>query len=236
MSESVSPQPFDAQHAAGYDDRWRPLAPLRDSLHLQMRFILQPLPAGARVLCVGVGTGAELLALAAFFPGWRFVAVDPSGPMLDVCRRKASAAGILERCEFHAGFVHELPPGEPCDAATTLLVSQFLTDRERRVEFFCEVARRLRPGAPLVTADLALAPAGQHEGLLLVWQEMMRHVGAGEAQIRAMLAAYGRDVALVPPPELEALLREGGFEEPVLFSQSLLIHAWFARRRAGAAG
>lgn len=58
---------FDAQHAAAYDDRWAPLAPMRDSLHLQMRFILQRLPERARVLCAGVGTGAELLALARFF-------------------------------------------------------------------------------------------------------------------------------------------------------------------------
>jgi len=230
MSESATPRPFDAQHAANYDDRWVPLAPLRDSLHLQMRFILQSLPADARVLCVGIGTGAELLALAAFFPGWRFVAIDPAAPMLEMCRRKAAAAGILDRCEFHACFVHELPPGEPFDAATALLVSQFITDRAHRAGFFREVARRLRPAGWLITADLTTAPAGQHESLLGVWQQMMRHVGASEAQIQALLTSYGRDVALLPATAMEALLVEGGFDRPVRFSQSLLINAWYARR------
>jgi tRNA (cmo5U34)-methyltransferase len=68
MSESSAAKPFDAEHAAKYDERWAPLAPLNASLHLQMRLILQELPAAAHVLCVGVGTGAELLALAKIFP------------------------------------------------------------------------------------------------------------------------------------------------------------------------
>lgn len=222
-------QPFDAQHAASYDERWAPLAPLRDSLHLQMRFILQELPAAARVLCVGVGTGAELLALARAFPGWHFVALDPSAPMLDVCRRKAVEAGVADRCEFHAGYLPDLPPGEPFDAATTILVSQFITDRTRRTDFFRDIARRLRPDGLLVTADLTAAPAGRHESLLVLWSQMMRHIGASEAQIQAMLASYGRDVALLPAPALEALLTQAGFVRPVRFSQSLLIHAWCAR-------
>ncbi len=234
MSETTQPRPFDAQHAANYDERWAPLAPLRDSLHLQMRFILQGLPAGARVLCVGVGTGAELLALARFFPGWCFTAVEPSAPMLEVCRHKAAEAGITERCAFHACYLHELPATEAFDAATTILVSQFITDRPRRTDFFRAIARRLRPEGVLVTADLTPAPAGQHESLLGVWSQMMRHIGAGEAQIQAMLASYGRDVALLPPAEMEELLIEAGFTRPVRFSQSLLIHAWFARLAPGA--
>jgi tRNA (cmo5U34)-methyltransferase len=44
-----------------------------------------------------------------------------------------------------------------------------------------------------------------------------------------MLATYGREVALLTAPELETLLAESGFARPVHFSQSLLIHAWFAR-------
>jgi tRNA (cmo5U34)-methyltransferase len=229
MSAPAQPRPFDAQHAAGYDDRWAPLAPLRDSLHLQMRFILQELPADARVLCVGVGTGAELLALARFFPGWRFVALDPSAPMLDVCRRKADEAGIAGRCEFHAARLSGLPPGEPFDAATAILVSQFITDPAARTAFYREIAQRLRPDGLLVTADLTTAPAGQHESLLDVWSQMMRHIGASEAQIQAMLAGYGRDVALLPAAALEGLLTGAGFVRPVKFSQSLLIHAWYAR-------
>ena len=46
---------FD-QQAAGYDRQWAKTAPIRDCLFL-LEPLLAPLPAEARVLCVGVGTG-----------------------------------------------------------------------------------------------------------------------------------------------------------------------------------
>lgn len=235
MNPPATPNHFDQQSAARYDERWAPLAPLRDSLHLQMRLILQELPTDARILCIGVGTGAELLALARAFPSWRFVAVDPSAPMLDVCRQRAEQAGIAGRCEFHAAYLHELPADLRCDAATAILVSQFVTDPAQRIAFFREIARRLRPGAPLVSADLGHLPAGQHEQLLPVWRRLQALSGATPEQIEKTMTAYGREVAVLPPAEIEAMLLQAGFSAPALFSQSLLIHAWFARRADPAA-
>ncbi|OAM90393.1 hypothetical protein OH491_01640 [Termitidicoccus mucosus] len=125
--------------------------------------------------------------------------------------------------------MHELPSGVEFHAATAILVSQFLTERTQRVGFFHEIGNRLRPSGLLVTADITPTPRDQHESLLGVWKQMMRYVGATEEQVEAMLASYGRDVVLLPTDEMEALLKEAGFPAPVHFSQSLLIHAWYAR-------
>lgn len=231
MSQPSAPNHFDAQQAANYDERWAPLAPLRDSLHLQISMVFRELPAAAHLLCVGAGTGAEILALAGLYPAWRFTVVEPSAPMLEICRRKAVEAGIAERCRFHGGYVDSLPEdGAQFDAATALLVSHFITDRSQRVAFFREIASRLRPGGLVITADLTTAPADRHASLFKVWQQLLCHAGATTEQVEAMITAYERDVALLPEPELEALLIEAGFAGPVRFSQSLLIHAWFARR------
>lgn len=224
------PDHFDARQAANYDERWAPLAPLRDSLHLQIALVFRALPPAAHVLCVGAGTGAEILALARFFPDWRFTVVEPSAPMLEICRRKAAEAGIAGRCDFHGGYVESLPGDAIFDGATALLVSHFLTDREQRTAFFRAIASRLRSGGVMITADLTTGPAGKHERLFAVWQQMMRHAGATEEQIHALLDAYGRDVALLTEAGMESLLVEAGFAFPVRFSQSLLIHAWFASR------
>lgn len=143
---------------------------------------------------------------------------------------QSDGSSVAARCEFHGAYVQELAAMEPFHAVTTILVSQFITDRARRVDFFRDLAQRLQPDGVLITADLTTAPAGQHEGLLGVWLEMMRHVGAEEAQIQTMLAAYGRDVALLTVAEIESLLADAGFVAPVRFSQSLLIQAWFARK------
>ena len=59
---------FDQERASSYDKRFAKLAPLRDALHLLMRVILSELPTDAHILCVGVGTGSELIYLAQNFP------------------------------------------------------------------------------------------------------------------------------------------------------------------------
>jgi tRNA (cmo5U34)-methyltransferase len=230
MSNTINPNDFGSKNAALYDERWRPLAPMRDSLHLQSSLILQSLPADARILCVGAGTGAEVVALARQFAGWRFLALDISEPMLAICRERVAEEGIAHRCAFHVGYLHDLPQCAPFDAATSILVSHFIVERAQRTAFFRELANRLCAGGFLITADLCVAATGTHQNLLGVWQQMMRHAGGSNEQIEAMLASYGNEVSLLNISEMEALLVEAGFSAPVHFSQSLLIHAWYAQR------
>ena len=87
---------FD-QQAASYDERWARTAPIRNALHFLLEAVFAPLPAEARVLCIGAGTGEEILHLAQCRPGWTFTAVEPSGAMLHVLRDKAIRAGIEQR-------------------------------------------------------------------------------------------------------------------------------------------
>ncbi|MBX3650659.1 MAG: class I SAM-dependent methyltransferase [Burkholderiales bacterium] len=135
---------FD-QQAAGYDRQWAKMAPIREALYYLLESVFAALPADARLLCVGVGTGTELAHLAAKFPGWRFTAVEPSGAMLDVCRQRAEAGGFATRCTFHEGYLESLPADGLHDAATCFLVSQFFLDPEVRTEFFRAIAARLMP-------------------------------------------------------------------------------------------
>ena len=222
---------FDQKCASGYDQQWSKLAPFRDALHLLMGAVLAELRADARILCVGVGTGPELINLAQRFPGWRFVAVEPSAPMLDVCRRKADECGIAARCEFHEGYLETLPIGEEFDAATSLLVSQFILDRNARTGFFRGIADRLRAGGYLINADLA-SDAGPeaYQSLLDVWFRVMRSGDLTPEAIEKMRAAYDRDVALIPPGEVGEIIAAGGFDAPIQFLQTGLIRAWYARR------
>ena len=235
MPSSDTPPFFGEKQAATYDERFEKLAPLRGALHLLTAAVLAELPADARVLCVGAGTGAELLHLARTFPRWQFTAVDPSVPMLDVCRRKAGEAGVASRCTFHAGYLGSLPPAEPFHAATSILVSQFILDAGARADFYRLIAGRLVPDGLLVSADLASdvgSPA--YQGLLEVWFRMMKAADQSVEQLEAMRTAYQRDVAVLPPGRVSALMAAGGFDAPVQFLQTGLIHAWYARRSASA--
>jgi tRNA (cmo5U34)-methyltransferase len=222
---------FDRDRAPSYDKMWAKLAPTRDAIHLLIRAILADLPADARILCVGVGTGAELLDLAQAFPRWQFTAVEPAIPMLDICRQKAEASGITARCTFHEGYLDSLPESDSFDAATSLLVSHFIMQPEDRSNFFHQIALRLRPQGYLISSDIAYdLSCSTYPGILEIWLQMMKSAGLPEEQIDKMRHVYGRDVAVLPLPAVASIIAAGGFDSPVLFFQSLLIHAWYAKR------
>ena len=189
--------PFGEAGAALYDERWKPLAALRDNLDLQTALVFRALPADSHCLCVGGGTGAELLALARYFPGWRFTVVEPAPAMLAICRRHAEEAGITPRCEFHAGYTATLDPAARFDAATAILVSQFITVTDERRRFYADIARRLKSTGLLVTADLILPPTQQRAQLFEVWGRMMVHAGTPAKEVESKLRVLQEQVALV---------------------------------------
>jgi tRNA (cmo5U34)-methyltransferase len=221
---------FD-QQAAGYDAQWARTAPIRDCLHLLLDAQFAALPADARVLCVGVGTGAEMAHLALKHPGWRFTAVEPSEAMLGVCRRRAEEGGFADRCEFHEGYLDSLPAGPVHDAATCFLVSQFILDLPARGAFFRGIADRLKPGGLLASSDLASDVCSpEYDVLLAAWMRMMAAAEVSPQAMARMRQAYAHDVGVLPPAEIASIIATGGFELPVQFFQAGLIHGWVSRR------
>ena len=228
---SVVPTYFGKAHAPFYDERATKFVPVRDALNFLVRLFLADLPSASRILCVDAGTGAELLDLATAFPGWRFTAVEPSPPMLEICYRKVDEAGIASRCHFHEGYLDSLPGAEPFNAATALLVSQFLIDSNQRRDFFDQIAKRLRPGGHLINADLASSlHSSALESLFEIW---LRSHGQTPEAAKASQKGWGKDVAVSRAEEIESIIAGAGFERPILFYQALFIHAWHARSPGG---
>lgn len=223
---------FDGQ-AATYDQQWAKLAAFRDGVHLLMASVFASQPAQARMLCIGAGTGAEIHFLADRFPGWRFVAVEPSAGMVEAATRRAREHGYADRCTFHTGYLETLADAGPFDCASSLLVSQFILDEGERTRFFAGIASRLKPGAVLVTSDLASDVSSHaYASLLEVWLRTMAATDLGPDRLRQMREAYARDVAILPPPRIQALVTAAGFSTPVQFYQAGLIHAFYCQRPA----
>ena len=223
---------FD-QQAAGYDKQWAGMAPIREALYLLLDALFVGLPDDARILCVGAGTGAEIAHLAERFPGWRFTALDPSGAMLEVCRQRAERGGFAHRCDYHEGYLETLAAGQAYDGATCFLVSQFLTDVQARTGFFRQIGQRLKPGGLLANADLASdihSPA--YEVLLPGWMTLMSSAGVDAQMMERARAAYARDVAVLPAPQVADIIQAGGFTAPTQFFQAGLMHGWVCQREA----
>jgi len=232
MSDEQLSAIFNKDLAASYDEKFAKLAPMKEVLHLSIRILLSELPENANILCVGAGTGAELIYLAQAFPLWRFTVVEPAPAMLDICRQRAEINGITSRCCFHNGFLASLPSDEQFDAATCLLVSQFILDKTERRALFSTIAERLYPGGTLVSADLSGDTTSiEFKRLFEIWMKMLAYSGMSAEQLQGYQGSFGKDTAVLPQQEVADMIAVSGFNRPTLFLQTLLINAWSSKRQ-----
>jgi tRNA (cmo5U34)-methyltransferase len=104
--------------------------------------------------------------------------------------------------------------------------------QDQRRNFFSQIASRLCPNGYLVSADLASdMSASAYQGLLEIWPRMLKYSEVPAEEAEKFRASLGRDIAVLPPLEVESIIASSGFDTPVLFLQTLLIHAWYARRK-----
>jgi tRNA (cmo5U34)-methyltransferase len=231
---TASAAKFDSDRAGEYEKQSRIALAGYDACHeLSACMLAAALGAGtaASILVVGAGGGAqEIVTAGRLEPNWRFTAVDPSQPMLDLAVQRLTAAGLAARTDVRLGYVDGLPADAIFDAATLIGVLHHLPGPEAKANILKSIAKRLKPGAPLILAGNYYAYASQPL-LLAAWGERWRMQGASADEVKAKLSKIlqGAD-----PPHSEAvvasLLGGAGFGEPVRFFGSLFWGAWLARR------
>ena len=192
---------------------------LADLYRMAAILLAERAPDDADILVVGAGGGLELSAFAEAQPGWRFTGVDPSAAMLDLARRTLGPLGA--RADLRLGTVDAAPSG-PFDGATSLLTLHFL-DRDERLRTLREIHRRLRPGAALVVAHHSAADGAD----LTSWLSRSLTF-AGTPGTPDAATQMAQRLPVLTTEEDEALLREAGFSEIVLFYAALSFRGWVA--------
>lgn len=232
MNESTAK--FDPQRANEYETQSRIGLAGYEACHELAACVLSAhLGRGGNrsVLVAGAGgTAQEVRSIGLLEPGWRFTAVDPSQPMLDLAVSRMEAAGLMARVEARLGLVDDLPVSQRFDAATLIGVLHHLPGDEAKLKVLGSIAARLPPGAPLVLACNRYAYASQ-PFLLKAWAERWRMNGASDGEVQAKL---GKILQGADPPASEdavfTLLAKSGFERPQLFFASLFWGAWIATK------
>lgn len=234
-SSSEAARKFDPARAAEYETQSRIALAGYDACHeLAACMLAAAIGSGgeARILVAGAGGGAkEIVTAAPLEPRWRFAAIDPSRPMLDLAVARLQENGLLERTEVILGVVDDLPAEASIDGATLIGVLHHLAGDAAKRDILGALARRLKPGAPLVLAGNRYAYKSQPL-LLAAWGERWRMHGASPEEVQAKL---GKILQGADPPHSEEAVAElldgAGFEPPLRFFASLFWSAWLARRR-----
>lgn len=228
---------FDASRAEEYARQARIGLAGYDACHELSACVLAaalPQRKNAKVLVVGAGgTGGEVIAAAHLEPGWTFVAVDPSAPMLDFARAQIDAADLAPRVTFIDGDLSAVPPDAEFDAALMIGVLHHVADDADKRTLLHDIAGRLRPGASFVLAGNCRSYASEPL-LQAAWANRWRLSGADENEVQEKLNKIMSGAA---PPESEekvvSLLAEAGFDTPKRFFSSLFWGAWHTRRADG---
>ena len=128
----------------GQDPRWR-------------RFLATRVdPADSdKVLDVATGTGAVAIELVQR-TGCSVIGVDQSGEMLEEAERRIVSAGLEERVSLTQARAESLPFDDASfDALTFTYLLRYVDDPEATLR---ELARVLRPGAPVASLEFGVPP------------------------------------------------------------------------------
>ncbi len=215
MPKNGSPQRFDAERAAAYDDRIRRLAPGYDLLQSTVASVLAArLPDDAHLLVVGAGTGAEIVTMGRNVSRWQFTAVDPSPDMLDRCRSRVAEAGLAPRVEYVCDRIEDASFPRRFDAATSLLVAHFIDGDAAKQRYFHALAGWLRPDAPLVWADLYRPTSDEaYRALWAAWREQTGARMEADAAARAF-ERIDEGISFVRPATLHQIVADAGLPHP----------------------
>ncbi|NQV85179.1 MAG: class I SAM-dependent methyltransferase [Rhodospirillales bacterium] len=228
-----APRHFDAKKADAYDEYIPRVIPGYDTLHmLAMNIVGHETGGHGRVLIVGAGTGAETINLCRNHPNLSVTGCDPSIHMLAVARQKIATEGLQDRVELINGDVGDLSDTPVFDAAMMILVMHFIADGGDKRKLLGAVATRLKPGAPLILADMfGDRDSAAYKDQDAVWRNMQIKGGAEPEDVDDNIRRAAKDTYPIGEPRLSELLREAGLTTMTPFFRSLMFGGWLARKK-----
>jgi ubiquinone/menaquinone biosynthesis C-methylase UbiE len=120
-------------------------------LHNPAKIVGPYVEPGITVMDVGCGMGLFSLAMARIVGDeGRVIAVDLQQKMLDVLRKRAEKAGVVDRIQFHKCEPNRLGVEEPIDFTLAMMMIHEVPDQQRLLS---EIHSCLKPGGILLIAE-----------------------------------------------------------------------------------
>lgn len=139
---------FNSILSLGADRRWR-----------RMAVDMLKVPDNARILDVGTGTAVSAITIARRYQSATITGIDVNSKMLAVAGASVARAGLADRIELKQVNGEKMP--FPDAAFDGVLLSFTLEDMMSQDAGITEIARVLKPHAPVVVLGLGGLPSGR---------------------------------------------------------------------------
>jgi S-adenosylmethionine-dependent methyltransferase len=165
-----------------------------------------PPPQASKSLCaldVGCGTGAAGVRLARL--GLQVTLLDSSQSMLDLARRAAEEAGVIEKINLHLGDALQLTGLFPAASFDVIVCHNVLEFIDDPIPALCDMSRALRDSSAILSV-LVRNRAGE----VFKAAMLMGDLSAAETNLAAEWgreSLYGGRVRLFTPDSLQAMLK-----------------------------
>jgi ubiquinone/menaquinone biosynthesis C-methylase UbiE len=215
-----SPAPHSvAQHlhvaADDYDRAIRTLVPHYDEMIATALGLLDALvPAGARFLDLGGGTGALSDAILSARPGAHVTLLDVDVQMLAQARTRLGRFG--ERVSFVQASFHD--PLPPADAVVASLALHHIDALDAKTRVYAAIRACLPAGGLLLNLDATVSADPVLAAQTFdAWAAAMGEHGIDDATARAHFAAWSKEDRYFSLHEELAALARAGFAQPECF-------------------
>ena len=160
-------QHFGDKHASNYDEKIRKVIRGYNEMHDLSYYLLKDnLPENAKILVSGIGTGHEAITYAGNQKSWSIVGVDPTPEMVTSSKNKIAQLRLANKINVVEGRVENIKENN-FDAATSILVMQFLKDNGDKENYLKNISEKLKKGGKLIVIDLEGQKNSEKFNLLL---------------------------------------------------------------------
>jgi tRNA (cmo5U34)-methyltransferase len=221
---------FEDMGGESYDKGNSLFYPININLHFLNALILKDLPKNARILCVGVGTGADIIDLAKTNSEWTFVGLEPAFSMLQKCEEKLKSENLINRCELFQSYLEDFKSTEKFDAVLCLYVMHFIKDMNEKAKMYSAMASHLKKdGYMIITEISADFDSENYKFQLENWKALHGLAGASKEKLESMSKMLQEQLGVISSSETERLIEGNGFGRAVKFFQSFLVCGWYTK-------
>lgn len=223
---------FNGEWSNEYEGTAHKIIPAYHYIYELTQYLLRDrLNKEARILVAGAGTGKEIIECSQNNSHWSFTGFDPAEPMLSIARKKVEAASLENRISLVHGLIGDVKEKD-FDAATSILVMQFLPDDGAKLKFLKGISEKLKPGAPIVLVDLeGTIGSDEYNTLNAAWKKQQLCIRGENDRVRKEFIIREKEVHFIPQKRIEALLEEVGFIKIHKFFKAYLFGGYVAIKR-----